>query len=260
MRPARNWPDISTTDSSAGRQDLIAREIERHFDDPQAFFARVSYLNDTKIHWPWDEDTKGHQEHVPRHEIAIAEELLIEINNLVHFGEPVVKIRALMQLAKEHFAIAYSSHPLSVSLYNIEIVDRTFLIVATTPMHPEAWCCLFASSPGTGRHFMSTFDEKSWWYEEEPTQGRDWWHAPYDPNSLQHQATVETDLLGKAFVFITSLERETQVRLGDPPPGILRHTGRIDAHRTDGWYLRVLEEMERCGNYNAKHALERAWG
>lgn len=241
-------------------QDLIAQRVSMHSADPQAFFARVSYLRDRKIEWPWEKASTQHQNDSPYPDVAVAAELLIEINNLVHFDEPAAKIQALLRLAEEHFAIDYTAHLLSASLYDIDITDRAFLMVATTKLCSERWFLLFGCDHVYCREFMGTFGENSWSYVEEPESGKDWYHAAYVSESPTLRSSVMDNLLRKGFAFIASLENGTEVRLPDTQPTLVRHAGRMITQRWDGWYLRVLEEMDRCGNRNAYYALQRGWG
>lgn len=59
--------------------------------------------------------------------------------------------------------------------------------------------------------------------------------------------------------FIVSLYDGHNVQVSSNKPELLRHNGRIRCYRPGGWYLKVLEEMEKCGNRNAKYALQRAF-
>ena len=233
--------------------EMIRERIDIMLLDPESFFSRVMHLRNQKIPWPWEVEPKKTEKRVEaRPDVAISQELLIEITNLVHFMEDW-KVMELMQLARQHFLVRFDSHDYFVHQLLAEVVKTKFFMVGTCN---SIYFALFIA-PEDAK--LPGIDSDSWWYEEEPEPGVLSAHAPLPLCDGYNEIVPTMEAIGAQFV--VSIDDSNFVKVADRNVPLLRHVGRISSYRRQltGWHLQVLQAMERSGNRNAKFALQRAF-
>lgn len=250
-------------------REIIQQRINLHNQDTHAFYQRVAYLRDKEIKWPWKQqkslkDVNKEKKIYPI--VYVIDELLIEINNLIHFNEKH-KIKNLLSIAAKFFeAQSGGSNHITIAVRHLSFINKCFFSVYSNNFTFEKsheyrnWYALFVGNPldkdKLDINWYSISEKSQTFHDEEYSVAC----LPIDleyPQSLN----IIIDLLSTHGInFVASFFENTNNFGNDLEK--LKHEGRIEFDRYSTKreiQIEALEAMERTGNRNAKYALLRAF-